>query len=285
MEEQINLRTIFRGLLRDESFLSHVIESNETEFEKKSKRNVNIMQNMISEYTPLAPQDRQEYPSLPHKIKAFLPDNFYRLGIKNVVERDAGNVNVSFITSLNCLLRPDLALKDIESQTKDAEILESFISHMIRRNFRIDHIKRTTKIKEANRKLIESISQDHISHELIDYIVCIFEINLIVFDISNMKIYFYWCRGTRYPTINLFKDIYAMCFIQGNYEPLMSQRQVTISETQSIYTKILLNHQDIITTQPLALSAPSMLYLDTWDIHPADHVAILREFFMPRSKP
>lgn len=283
----INLHTIFCHLTGDDNFLSIVIETDNDNNKKKKnkKKKFNLMETMVTEYKPLAPYEVQNYIMFPHKVKLFLTPDYIRYGIKNVMEKDTGIVNISFLNSLNMLIRPDIYKLNIEDHFRNFNLLEGFICHKIERNFQIDKTKRTKKIQAINKELIKNLLEGKISHELIQSIINIFEINLLIFDLTKMDIYFYWTRGTKYPYINLFKNVYCMAYVQGNYEPIMTDNN-TIPEEQKrkIYIQIFRNISDIKCFPNISLALHTLVYINSWDIDLTTFIKIIEIFSNEGSK-
>lgn len=281
----ITLHKIFRHLTNDENFLSTVIETKHKETtdgkkKKKKQTKCNLMANMVAGYGPLSPYEKQNYIEFPPKFKVFLSPDYVRLGIKNIMEKDLNNVNVSFLNSLNILLRPDIYNLSMDEHTKNLLLLEEYICHVIRRNFRIDRIKKTKKGQIINNELIKNLTEGKISHELIQTIINIFEINLLVFDLTKMDIYLYWTKGNKYPYFNLFKNIYCMSYVQGNYEPLMPpDNTINIEQKQKMYTLILTNIKEIKCVPEVQLAAIAVIYIDTWNIDKISFSKILETFY------
>ena len=263
----LNLHNIFRHLISDENFLSTVVETDSKEIERKKnkKKGFNLMTNMITEYIPLAPYETQDYSLFPHNVKIFLSPDYMRLGIKNMMEKNLNIVNISFLNSLNMLIRSDLYKSNIDDHIKNMILMETFLCHMIQKNCQIDKIKNTKKVQAVNKALIKNLSEGKISHELIQAIINVFEINLLVFDLTKMEILLYWTKGIRYPYINLFKNLHCMAYVQGNYEPIMPLN-TTISEEQQqrMYLEILTNISDIKCTPDIRLASHTILHLSTW---------------------
>jgi len=266
----------------DENFLSTVIETDNKEIEQKKnkQKGFNLMANMVTEYIPLAPYETQNYAMFPHKIKSFLTPDFIRFGIKNLMEKNLNIVNISFLNSLNMLIRPDICKLNLDDHIKNFNMLEGFICHKIKRNFQIDKTKNTKKVQAVNQELIKNLSEGKISHELIQSIVNIFEINLLVFDLTKMDIYLYWTKGNKYSFLNLFKNICGMSYIQGNYEPVMLvNNSVSEEQRRKMYVHILTNLSEIKCFPEVKLGIHSMIYLNTWDIDTQSYNTILDLFF------
>lgn len=278
----INLHKIFCRLTDDDHFLSTIIEEEipDTTDKKKKKGKCNLMMEMVMDYNVLSPYETQSYTELPYKFKPFFSENYYRVGIQNIIQKNISPVNISFLSSLNLLLRPDLHKQNIDEQIHNFHLLESFVINTIRRNYRIDKIKNTKKMQAINNELINNLQRGIISEEIIDYVVNIFEINLLIFDFTKMDINLYWTAGTRYPYFNLFKNIYCMSYIHGNYEPLMSLDE-TVDENQrkKIYVEIFNNLPIIKTKRPINLGIPALVYLNTWDINEVTYLTIIKNFF------
>ena len=117
--KEINLHNIFRYLVSDDQFLSTIIEINSKKLPKKNKTKFNLMANMVTEYTTLSLDETQNYSLFPQIVKSFLTPDYIRLGIKNVIEKDLAIVNISFLNSLNLLLRPELYRSNIDEQLKN----------------------------------------------------------------------------------------------------------------------------------------------------------------------
>jgi hypothetical protein len=280
MATVINLHSIFRYLTDNEEFLLSVIEVDEKIPGSKKKKSQNVMSNMIADYNVLLPYERQEYKMLPKQIKIFLNPKYSRLGIKNVYEKQFNICNISFLNSLNMILRPELFKTSSEEQIKNVSLLENFIIHKISRNYHIDKVKNTKKAQAHNKSIVELLTLGKVSSEVIQYVVDIFEINLIVFDLTKSETVFYWVKGNKYPYLNLFKDIYFMTCIQGNYEPIsILDDNISIEDVHKIYIHILVNLDNIIINQECKLSVTTLLYLETWNISLSDYYFIIRKFY------
>ncbi|MEM3062066.1 MAG: hypothetical protein QW303_00780 [Nitrososphaerota archaeon] len=308
---RFGLHYIFRYLAGDDMFLSTIIDENNLEnttlhlesendsgfslkscpendqdCSKEKKNTHNIMADMVVEYLPLVPYEVQEYEHLPPKVKSILPPIYARFGIKNIIERNLNSVNISFLGSLNILLRPELCRLSLEEHTKNFLLLESFLVHKFQRNYHVDKIKNTKKVQELNRQLIDELQGGKISHELIRRIINVFEINLLVFDLTKIEIYLYWSGGYKYPYFNFFKDIYCMSFVQGNYEPMVATDKVTRKTKRHIYVQILANLREIKCIPEMNLALHSLVLLNTWNIPCDVYIEILRKFFVrPKKSP
>ncbi|ANB50626.1 hypothetical protein [Powai lake megavirus] len=278
----INLHDIFRHITNDNNFLSTIIEVDQFKnIDKKIKKNkFNIMENMVTEYIPLSPYETQDFSFFPHCIKPYVGSNYKRLGIKNIMEKNLSAINISFLNSFNVLLRPDIYQLNLDDHIKNYLLLETFVRHKIHRNFQIDKVKNTKKVQAINQELIRNLSEGKISHDLIQYVVNIFEINLLVFDFTKMEISLYWCRGHKNPYFNLFKNIYSMSYIHGNYEPIISLEENISEQTrQNIYIQILTHLSDITCITPIKLSCCSLLYLASWNISTEVYTDIYNIYF------
>lgn len=288
---KINLHYILQYLTDDENFLSTVIEENYYEKycnikdKNKKKNNFSIVTDMMTEYFPLVPYEKQNCSLFPIKFKCMLPPNYARFGIINIIEKDLNTVNISFLNSLNILLRPDTYKLGLEEHNRNILLLESFLVHKIQRNYQIDKIKNTKKMQEFNKKMVKDLLDGRISHELIQRIINIFEINLVVFDLVKMDIYLYWSSGYIYPYFNFFKNVYCMCFVQGNYEPIMViNGNITKEQNRYIYRQILINLKNIKCIPEMNLGIHSLILLETWDIPIDTYIYIIDRFFNKPSK-
>jgi hypothetical protein len=284
----INLHSIFRHLTGDDNFLSTVIETDNKEIEQKKnkQKGFNLMANMVTEYIPLAPYETQNYSLFPHKVKSFLTPDYARFGIRNIMEKNLNVVNISFLNSLNILMRPDIYKMNIDDHIRNLNLLENFICHKIERNFQIDKTKRTKKVQAINKELIKNLSSGKISHELIQSIINIFEINLLVFDLTKMDIYFYWTKGHKFSYLNFYKNVYCMSYVQGNYEPIMTiNNSISEEQKRKMYIHILTNLHEIKCIPEINLAIHTLIYMDTWNIDSESFVKIIEIFFNKNHKP
>lgn len=274
----ITLHKIFSELIDDPYFLTTII--NNTENEIKQLHSCNMMTNMVSDYVPLIQFDIQKYNIFSSEFKKILPSSYTRIGIKNFIEKNYVNINISFLNSINILLRPTIFKLPINDQIKNYELFESFIIHKISRNCKIDKIKNTKKIQNSNKEIIRNILGGRMTIDIIKSIIDIFEINLLVFDFTKNEIYFHWSSGYLYPHLNLFNKLYCVSHIQGIYEPLMSLDTI-IPDTmlQYIYIKILVD-PIIQHITPIKMSVPSLLILDDWNVSVTDYVTIINKYFI-----
>jgi len=282
----INLHSIFCHLTGNNSFLSTIIEADTTEVKKKNKnKKFNLMANMVTEYIPLSPYETQNYAMFPHRVKNFLIPEYMRLGIKNVMEKDMNVINISFLNSLNFLLRPELYKSNMDEQIRNFSLLENFICHKILRNFQIDRTKNTKKVQAVNKETAKNLLEGKFSHEIIQYIINIFEVNLLVFDMTKMDVSFYWTKGNKYPYLNPFKDIYCMSYIQGNYEPIMTPNNtITEEQKRKLYVYILTNLSEIKCIPEINIGVHTMLYIDTWEIDSDSFIKITNLFFHKKQR-
>ena len=278
----INLHSIFYHLVGDDKFLSKVIETESGEQKKKKSKGKksNMMADMVTDYVQLAPYEEQKYASFPHKFKYFMMPTFVRYGIKNTMDKNLNLINISFLNSINILLRPDLYKMSIDDHVRNLGLLEDFVRHKISRNFQIDKIKNTKKVQTANKEIMNRLSEGKITPELIQAVVNIFEINLLIFDFIKNEIYLYWAHGYKYPFFNPFKKIFFMAYIHGSYEPIMPlDNELDDEDKQKIYIRILTNMSEIKCNEQLKIAIHTMLYIDTWKISTNTYIKIIETFF------
>lgn len=281
---EINLQSIFGYLAGDNNFLVTIIETNNDDLEKKKSgiRGYNLVKNIVTDYNYLAPYENQAYGNFPPHVKKYLTPDYMRLGIANTIQKNMDTINISFLNSFNILIRPDIFNADIEYHKRNVLLLEECVCHKICRNFQIDKIKNTRRVKTINNELIVNLKNGKISTDLIRYVANIFEINLLIFDFSKEEIMFYWAGGHEYPYLNLFKKIYCMSYIQGNYEPLMPSNNIISEEEQrKLYIKILTAPiTDNVRSYPeISLGITTILYLETWDIDNESYATILEKYY------
>ncbi|BCS83176.1 hypothetical protein QLL95_gp0947 [Cotonvirus japonicus] len=278
----INLHSIFCHLVNDNKFLSTILEDEQSKIpiSKIKKNKFSLIANIVTDYTILVPYETQGYTHLPQYIKPFLSPDYERLGIKNIMEKNMSAINISFLNSFNMLYRPDIYQLSIEDHIKNYTLLEQFLCHNIQRNCQIDKIKNTKKMQAINKELIKNLVEGKITHDLIQYIINIFEINLLVFDFSKSETLLYWTKGIKHPYFNLFKDVYCMSYIHGNYEPIMCQKTgVSDEQKKRIYTHILTNYSSVKNFHEIKLSTESIIYLSSWNLPLETLCQIFDKFF------
>lgn len=292
---KVNLHSILRYLVDDPKFLSTYIENKDGDVEKEKEKSAIKDVIKVTEYVILAPGETSNFNKLPKKIRLFLEHNQYtRVGIRPIVHiGDVGNQsdlshinqhNVSFLASLNLILIPEIAKLEQNEQTKKVLLLEELICHRIERNYQIDKVKNTKKVQEKNKTLINLIRSGNINKQIIDYIVNIFEINLLIFDMNNLRnIEFYWNRGVKHEYLNLFRDVHCMIKIGNNYEPLVLAKPLPEKIRKNIYCRILCL-EDKIQTDKISLNVMLLSYLNTWNLPLDIYTEILKRYFKNSTK-
>jgi len=192
----MDLQTIFGYLVDDPNFLTAIYDCTSELSEYSAVKKDKIMLNdLVVEYVPLIPFDIQKYNSFPLDFREILPINYVRCGIKTTILRNMVNVNISFLNSLNVLLRPEIFKMSINDQLKNYDIFESFITHKIKGNCRIDKIKNTKKVQSVNKAIVQNLVSGKITFDVIQSVINILEVNLAIFDMINNEISFYWAYG------------------------------------------------------------------------------------------
>ena len=116
-------------------------------------------------------------------------------------------------------------------------------------------------------------------------IIDIFEINLLIFDLNKIEINLYWTKGSKYPYFNVFKDLYCMSYIQGNYEPIFpADKTVPKQQIQKMYTYILSNVNEIKVISEINISIPTLIILNSWNIEHNIYINILKNFYNKPAK-
>lgn len=287
--QKIGLHTIFRHLVGNENFLTIIEVPNDVALPAKKQKNTqepmnkvtNMMSDMISDYLTLSLHDIQKYTLFPSEFKSILHPECVRCGVKTFVEKNSMNINVSFLNSLNILLRPELFKSKVEDQMRNYSLFEEFIVTKIHGNCRIDKVKNTKKIKATNAELVKNLLHGKITIELIQFIINIFEINLLIFDFVKNEIIFFWSCGHKYPFVNLFNDMYCMADIRGVYEPIMPlSNKIPTEHVQKMYTQILTDAEDYLNCAfPIKVASHSLIQINQWDISPKKYLEIVLKYF------
>lgn len=298
----INLHNIFRSLVRNDEFLLTVHEIRKV---KSNKPAVGIMDIMTGPV--LAPGERQAFVDLPEitcsarsstkpssghagkrpgmerimeeqedrdefslMISVFLGKGHERLGVKTTREKNFETVRCSFLYSLHIIIRPDFYSMPTVDQEYDHDLFESFLFNTLERNYRIDKIKNTKKIKAVNQNMIQEVRNDSLHHETIRTVINIFEVNLILFDNSVGEIMLYWTSGTKYPFFNFFKPIVYMIRSGDHYEPIVDLRKKDPSHSfgkgylRRLYKKLFENLHMVKPYPPIAFGIESLIYPSQW---------------------
>jgi len=283
---KINLHTIFCHLVDDPTFLSVVVDCSNTHkktTEKKSNTisNFNIMTDMISDYSQLQVAEIQKYILFPSEFRHFLTPDYVRCGIQSRIEKNMITINMSFLNSINVLLRPNVFSYNSLDQQKNYLLFENFIVHKINGNCKIDKTKNTRKMQTVNKEIVKNLVSGKIQPNVIQTIINIFEINLLVFDFMKKEIMFYWSCGDKYPHLNLFNDLYCMAHIHDNYEPIMTlDKTIPDEHIRKMYVDILVNYKDIIQYNiPINMFIHSLCVLNEWNIPHDKYMTILESYF------
>ena len=277
---KLSFHSICRFLVKDETFLSTVIDLTK-DVKNKIKNANNFMEDIVTEYAQLIPFEKQNYSKFPSFIKPFLNPDFYRIGIKNTADRNMNIINISFLNAMNIILRPTLLNGTQDDQIKNYYPLEECITKMIERNYQIDKQKNTKKIQSVNKQHIKNVMDGKINKEIIQFVVNIFEINLVIFNLVKNEVEFYFAHGSKYPYVNILRDIHYMSYIHGNYEPILHNTDVKYSQfyQQQLYLK-LLEHSDILVlNNPLIINPYHITYLNTWKISNDQFNKLTNKFF------
>lgn len=271
----LKLNEVFRYLVNDDTFLVKIINHDNyvPEIKKEESKKVLLQPSEIND-------------QLPSFITFFVPENYFRYGIdhynndttilSNITSKTK---KISFLNSIRMIIRPELHEHNLGDQMKDFYVFESFVSHRIMRNsHHIDKVKKTKAVKTSNTKMKRNIEDGIITNEIIQAIVNIFEINLLIFDINDESVCFYWCAGIKYHYLNLFKRIMFLIRSGDEFEPIISKSEMSMETRQSIYIKILCNLSKIICHDKLVMFPPSIQYINSWPLT-IDEFLVIRKLF------
>lgn len=264
----IDLHTIFRHLVDDDNFLLTIRLHDDVIKQKKPQRQPknNLMNNVITQYEILPPGEMRTYDTFPKMMQNILIPKFIRYGIHDTFDRDREFINISFLNSLSILLRFETYNYNSDDRNKNYLSLEDLICNHIKQNSQIDKVKNTKKVQKVNQAIVNNIKKGIIEPDVIQYIVNIFEINLIIFDIVNSQTIFYWAKGIKYPYLNPFKEIYFMVQTERNYEPLRPTTALDTNERIYIYGLIFANLDTIKYYSDLKIALHTLTYINTWNI-------------------
>ena len=295
--QAVNLHTIFRALVDNQNYLKTVVKQSSETVERKinAEHGYRMLDDVIIGYVPLIANIRQDYKYFPTYIKRILDpqhqdsakmqsasyapaDKYVRLGVQSKWNKLN---NVSFFSSLSLLLHPYLASEYCNVQVAALEQFVEYIQDSILRNCQIDKIKNTKSMQTRNKKIADDLFCGNITHDVIQRVINICEINLLVFDLVNETIEFYWTFGVNHPALNLFKDVYCVTVIDNHYEPLLWQGDCADNTwhilQQHIYTQILLTNPTSVAA--IQLDDFSLLYLEKWHIKMHDYMMIVGKYY------
>lgn len=261
----MNLHKIFQYLVNNDNFLVDVeIVSSQPE------RKATLIADIITDVNELEPGVIEPYEEMSKQLKCYLNESYSRYGIMAVIEKSSRMVNISFLVCLDMLLKQETSY----SAVNDVSELEAYLSHSIMANCQIDKVKNTSKVKTINKKIQASFMEGDFTNEVLSRIVDILEINLVIFDFDRGINTTYWSHGIKYPTVNPFRRLYAMCHYKGDYTPLIST-----SEDYSLVYGAIMSDNEMEFYPDLKLGMYSLPYINTWDISGSQWCKIIKRFF------
>jgi hypothetical protein len=187
----------------------------------KSKDIFTMLETTIIDFSVLAMYDYQQQNMFPHNVKEVIPLNFYRFGIKNLHQQNMVISNISFINTLNILLKPDLKAVNAESQYHYYNLMKEFICNKISANYQIEKKRNNKKTQDKNNTMVADIKTGTITPHIIQYICNLFEFNLCVCHLNDNVIDYYYCFPESFAYLNPFKPLFFMSCLNSNYEPIL----------------------------------------------------------------
>lgn len=267
----MNLHKIFQYLVEDSEFLTIV------EHAENALVNNDTLFDIISDVKWLDAGATEEYYDFSELLQKYLSPQYYKYGILPVIEDGNKVVNISFLTSLNLLLRPNLINKD-EYVLEPIDKLEAYLLHSITSNCQIDKTKNTCRVRLRNKQLGELFSKGEFTSDVLTRIVNILEINLVIFDAGTNTNRVYWSFGAKSEHINLFRRAYVMHHNKGDYEPIINSEPF---DCQHLYASIMSNADAFEFIPNLKLSIHSIPYLMSWKCSSKRLVSIINRFYTP----
>lgn len=274
----IGIKQIFRTILKDQEFLSQQYEEEKIESQKKNRDLFYQISGKFQLLNPRQKQHSKEFPNIFHKLFGKEVDCF-RFGIQRVQINHQTDVqkNISFITSLNILLFPDLTKHKYSVLFDKNEDLTNHLSERIRINYRIHKTKNTKEMQKTNAKLIDLLNMGKIVSDIIQYVADSFEVNILVFDFNKSTTDFYWCYCSQFPFMNLYVPLFVFYKDGEFYEPIISKAPWNVTK---IYPKILVYSQDLIMNKKIELSVIQydILKSKEFNVSTNDYLTILSLF-------
>lgn len=258
MQNNIDLKTIFRLLLNNENFMNNIIDTTPTIEITDMNRTIKFPYQAIG----LKNYDFPEF------MKRYLfSDDIYRLGVLTHTNIHKININVSFISTIATLLN----IMDLWNFDNHDDILKEtvsntfyYIEEKISVNHKIDRKKKTQKTKKLNSELVDDFSSGIINDILIKRIIDIFEINILVFDIIENETKLYFTCGTDYEYFNIYKNIYMICKMGDFFEPIMCEYNENIFD--KIYISVIKNIKQINVYPKLRVGIPTIYKITKYDL-------------------
>lgn len=295
MDNGVTLKSIFREIISDGSYLATIINTEDQLSESVGKKVTSdvVVKKIKNDQIILKIGIRHTFNTFPKKIRHILHTDYYRLGVQ-VSDKYK---NISFLNSLNVLLRPDLQFKNAQDQIEQYRLFNKFLHHkfeMFATIYKqVEGIKKTNKKTKISKELICNLDKGIISIDTLKFIADIFEINILICDFSNNKMYFVWTHGKIFPYLNLTKRLFCFSCIYDPsfdmagisnedfpcvgyvFEPLVIE---TPNYERTVYKNILLDSDNIIQNDPIKLNVIGLHVLFTWDINPSDYANIVEKY-------
>jgi hypothetical protein len=244
----IDIKKIFRIILNDQQFLSQQYEEEEVE---KVKKKQDLLHQIYGKTQLLGISQKELASEFPACFTNLITSpNCYRFGIQRT-QAGTDNKNISFLTSLNILLYPELTKEKYGILFSANDQLLSHLIERIKRNYRIDRIKNTKEMQKTNLKIIELLQSGIIVPQMVQYVSDIFEVNILVFDFNATTTEFYWPYSEQFPYFNLYKKLLVFYRDKEFFEPIINKNAWG---TNKIYPRILTNMNDIVFQRKINLS-------------------------------
>lgn len=179
----------------------------------------------------LSDKDKTNY-SFPDKFKDIFPKEIYRVGISSL---DIYDYNVSFITSILFLLNNNFIAF---SKTEKIEAINKIYDLMDERIKKRDIPTSINISKKELQTIIKNRSDSVYIYEFISYI---FDINFLIFNFEDLKIYSIF----RDDTMNPWKPVFLIAKHKEHYEPIKSYEHNNFSYNDNFIKEILNGKYDI----------------------------------------
>jgi len=244
----IDIKKIFRTILNDPQFLSQQFEEEEVE---KVKKKQDLLHQISGKYQLLAISQKELASNFPSSFTNLITSpNCYRFGIQRT-QAGGDNKNISFLTSLNILLYPELTKEKYGVLYSANDQLLSHLIERIKRNYRIDRVKNTKDMQKMNLKVIELLQAGTIVPQMMQYVADIFEVNILVFDFNASSTELYWPIAEQFPYFNLYKKLLVFYRDKDFFEPIINKSSWG---TTKIYPRLLININDLVCHRKVKLS-------------------------------
>jgi hypothetical protein len=193
---------------------------------------------------PLNMYQKQKTDYFPSHMRKFIPKSAYRFGIQQM---DPGNekINISFLNCINCFLIDSVKTSAPSVQLKNVKELRSVLLRCM------PHSRKRNNVRSR-------IEHNVTDKEIIQQICNLFQINLLLLDLSDEQTIFFYCYLEQ-KQLHFYRPLYYVSKVNNYYEPIFVTGKQDIN---SRYLLILNNWNELETDNDFSVNACYFEYLN-----------------------